>query len=119
MDKYAWMASAPLNSDIVPTAPDLVDSENIYSSKVNRNRENDKIFNYTSPGFVAPKKEGSNILADPHALQLVIGKTMREELGEEVATSFCKNLKCGQLVLVSGRLGTYCTYRAVRESKVL
>ena len=110
MDKYAWMASAPLNSDIIPTAPDLVDSENIYSSKVNRNRENDKVFNYTSPGFVAPKKEGSNILADPHALQLVIGKTMREELGEEIATSFCKNLKCGQLVLVSGRLGNV-TYR--------
>lgn len=54
-----------------------------------------------------------NVLSAPQALQLVIGKTMREELGEEVAVSFCKNIRCGQLVLISGRLGiiyiyTYC-----------
>jgi hypothetical protein len=94
-----------VNSDLVSTAVDLVDKD---EKKVNRNRENDVEFNYTSPSFPVTKSKGDgNVLSDPHALQLVIGKTMREELGEDVAVAFCKNIKCGQLVLVTGRLGGY------------
>ena len=70
----------------------------------NRNNENDKIFDYTAPLYSTIRETG-NCLSEPQALQLVIGKTMREELGEDVAVAFCKNLKCGQLVLVTGRLG--------------
>ena len=60
------------------------------------------------PSFFSPPVPG-NMLSLPLALQLVIGKTMREELGESVAVAFCKNIKCGQLVLVSGRLGATTT----------
>lgn len=63
----------------------------------------------TSTSTSSMKKKDSSTssggVLEPYALQLVIGKTMREELGEEVAISFCKNIKCGQLVLISGRLG--------------
>ena len=108
------MATVPVDSNLVSTAVDLVDKEpkqggtgsGSVEKKVNRNRENDMEFNYSAPDFPVAKRKGDgNILSDPHALQLVIGKTMREELGEEVAVAFCKNLKCGQLVLVTGRLG--------------
>lgn len=110
IDKYAWIVSVPANASPASTAADLVDRETnppIGEKTANRNRENDTVFDYTSPDFqVAKGKDVGNKLSEPQALQLVIGKTMREELGEEVAVSFCKNLKCGQLVLVSGRLGT-------------
>jgi hypothetical protein len=97
-----------VNFDLVSTAVDLVDKD---EKKVNRNRENDVEFNYTSPSFPVTKSKGDgNVLSDPHALQLVIGKTMREELGEDVAVAFCKNIKCGQLVLVTGRLGGYISF---------
>ena len=104
------------------TAVDLVDKDDSkqgsVEKKVNRNRENDVEFNYTAPSFPVTKRKGDgNVLSDPHALQLVIGKTMREELGEEVAVAFCKNIKCGQLVLVTGRLGEYnCVLHCVTLS---
>ena len=62
----------------------------------------------TTSSTCMQKKDSSSSsggVLEPYALQLVIGKTMREELGEEVAISFCKNIKCGQLVLITGRLG--------------
>lgn len=108
----------PVNSNLASTAVDLIDKdESGVEKKVNRNRENDVEFNYTSPSFPVTKGKGDgNVLSDPHALQLVIGKTMREELGEDVAVAFCKNIKCGQLVLVTGRLGEYS---AVLHSVIL
>ena len=129
------MASVPVRSNSVSTARDLIDkkyldaggdvpsaisSRKIDNDKdkdniiengiVNRNNENNEIFDYkpsvpSSSSSSSIIKETGNYLSEPQALQLVIGKTMREELGEEVAVSFCKNLKCGQLVLVTGRLG--------------
>ena len=195
IDKYAWIASAPVRQHPAPTAPDLVDtieskkasdivsakilidkelkkSENKNKDELNSNYKNDndmtdknqinneneiknenqiknqiekgnkndensaqqtlenqnnnqnpnfinnengQYFEYISTGLSTSTikiNESGNRLSEPQALQLVIGKTMREELGEEVAVSFCKNLKCGQLVLVTGRLGVcvVCVY---------
>lgn len=73
-----------------------------------------------STSSTSTKKKGtpssSGGVLEPYALQLVIGKTMREELGEEVAIAFCKNIKCGQLVLISGRLGELSGMQAVSHS---
>ena len=125
------MASVPVRSNSVSTARDLIDKKYldaggdvpsaISSRKIDNDKDkdniiengivnrNNEIFDYKpsvpSSSSSSIIKETGNYLSEPQALQLVIGKTMREELGEEVAVSFCKNLKCGQLVLVTGRLG--------------
>ena len=76
--------------------------------------------NSTSGTSTSMKKKdtssSSGGVLEPYALQLVIGKTMREELGEEVAVAFCKNIKCGQLVLITGRLGELAGKQAVSQT---
>ena len=76
--------------------------------------------NSTSGTSTSMKKKdtssSSGGVLEPYALQLVIGKTMREELGEEVAIAFCKNIKCGQLVLITGRLGELVGKQAVSQT---
>ena len=81
--------------------------------KVLRNRENNSEALNASLDPSRTKGPDSGNVLEPYALQLVIGKTMREELGEEVAVSFCKNIKCGQLVLITGRLGELPGKRAL------
>lgn len=108
IDKYAWIASLPLSPLPAPTALDLLDRVGTATEKkALRSREiNSELLNSSSDPSRTKGKDSSNAL-EPYALQLVIGKTMREELGEEVAISFCKNIKCGQLVLITGRLGEF------------
>ena len=108
IDKYAWIASLPLSPLPAPTALDLLDRVGTATEKkALRSREiNSEILNSSSDPSRTKGEDSCNAL-EPYALQLVIGKTMREELGEEVAISFCKNIKCGQLVLITGRLGEF------------
>ena len=105
IDKFAWIASLPLSPLPAPTALDLMDRVGTATEKkALRSREmNSELLNSPSD---PSRTKGSNAF-EPYALQLVIGKTIREELGEEVAISFCKNIKCGQLVLITGRLGEF------------
>ena len=105
-DVPSAVSSRRIDNDKEKEKDNMIEYGNRVTRSVNRNNENDKIFDYTAPIYSSIKETG-NYLSEPQALQLVIGKTMREELGEEVAVSFCKNLKCGQLVLVTGRLGKY------------
>ena len=105
-DVPSAVSSRRIDNDKEREKDNMIEYGNRVTRSVNRNNENDKIFDYTAPIYSSIKETG-NYLSEPQALQLVIGKTMREELGEEVAVAFCKNLKCGQLVLVTGRLGKY------------
>ena len=107
-DVPSAVSSRRIDNDKEKEKDNMIEYGNRVTRSVNRNNENDKIFDYTAPIYSSIKETG-NYLSEPQALQLVIGKTMREELGEEVAVSFCKNLKCGQLVLVTGRLGKYAS----------
>jgi hypothetical protein len=103
-----------------PTAIDLLDRVGTATEKkALRSREiNSELLNSSSDPSRTKGKDSSNTL-EPYALQLVIGKTMREELGEEVAISFCKNIKCGQLVLITGRLGEFYRCNTIARGGLL